>query len=134
MCLIFTEITLNNKKLILVDETKIAEEEKEYLERKEQEDVYEYQKRLKLYQHRKTVEETNRQRLLHQYQQINEEFDNTLQFILNSLTVLCSHVNIHQNKNSLTTIGSCKYIKLLIMLKLYKNKNKLLTFFFFFIY
>ena len=112
MCLIFTEITLNNKKLISVDEAKIAKEESEILERKEQEDIYEYQKRIKLFQHHKTVDETKRQRLLRQYQRINEEFDKTLQFILNSLTVLCSHVNVHQSKNSSATIGSCKYTSL----------------------
>jgi len=109
MCLIFTEITLNNKKLFQGDDAKASEKEEKFLERRNQEDAYEYQKRVKLFYHRKNMEETNRLRLLNQYRNINEEFDKTLQFILNSLTVLCSHVNVHQGKNTSSTIGSCKY-------------------------
>eukprot|EP00833_Pecoramyces_ruminatium_P004352 jgi/Orpsp1_1/1178384/evm.model.c7180000065062.1 len=106
MCLIFTEITLNNKKLFQMKELSEQAEEENFMKRHEHEDIYEYQKRVKLFYNRKSMEETNKLRLLHQYQQINEEFDKTLNFIINSLTVLCSHVNVNVKSTANNTIGS----------------------------
>jgi hypothetical protein len=114
MCLIFTEITLNNKKLFHMKEVSELAEEEKFNERRENEDIYEYQKRVKLFYNRKSMEETNKIRLLHQYQLINEEFDKTLNFIINSLTVLCSHVNVNVKSSSSSTIGSLESLILFL--------------------
>ncbi|ORX76752.1 hypothetical protein BCR32DRAFT_271083 [Anaeromyces robustus] len=113
ICLIFTEITLNNKKLFQKKRNSKEEEEK-FMERHENEDIYEYQKRIKLFYNRKSVEETSKLKLLRQYQHINEEFDKTLNFIINSLTVLCSHVNVNVKSSTDSTIGSLESLILFL--------------------